>query len=98
MVHFHVEVLLLATIHKWRIRLQMPKYVQLVEQDNTLLIDLEHFKSIQLLLTSVKNKKKCILEEFLFTEETIVNRKNEKFTNECIMTLYNQEKLNQINL
>jgi hypothetical protein len=92
MAHYDNEVLLLSAIEKWRKLFQVPKYVQLVEGDNTLLIDLEHFYSIQLLLASIKNKKQCVLEEFLFTEDTIVNRKSERFTNECIITLYNQEK------
>jgi hypothetical protein len=98
MTHYDNEVLLLSAIEKWRKLFQVPKDVQLVEGDNTLLIDLEHFDSIQLLLASIKNKKQCLLEEFLFKEATIVNRKNEKFTNECIITLYNQEKINQIHL
>jgi hypothetical protein len=98
LIDYHNEALLLVAIQKWRLRFQVPKFVQLVEKDNTLLIDLTHFDSVQLLLATIKNKKQCTLEEFLFTEETVVNRKNERFTNECIITLYNQEKLNQLHL
>jgi hypothetical protein len=92
MTHYDNEVLLLSAIEKWRKLFKVPKYVQLIEGDNALLIDLEHFDSIQLLLASIKNKKQCVLEEFLFTDVTIVNRKSERFTNECIITLYKQEK------
>jgi len=93
MVHYSDETSILASIQEWRKRFQVPKYVQLVEHDNTLLIDLESFISLQLLLSTLKNTKQCLLEEFLFTEETIVNREQERFTNECIIALYNNEKL-----
>ena len=93
MVHYSDELSILASIQEWRKRFQVPKYVQLVEHDNTLLIDLESFKSLQLLLSTIKNKMQCVLEEFLFTDETIVNKKNERFSNECIMVLHNNEKL-----
>jgi hypothetical protein len=92
MTHYDNEVLLFSAIEKWRKLFKVPKYVQLIEGDNALLIDLEHFNSIQLLLASIKNKKQCVLEEFLFTDGTIVNRKSERFTNECIITLYKKEK------
>ncbi len=98
MINYHDKELLLASVQKWRMCFQIPKYVQLVEQDNTLLIDLEHFNSIQLLLATIKNNKHSLLEEFLHAEKTVVSRKNESFTNECIITLYNQEKSNQKNI
>jgi len=84
---------LLRLIEKWRINFKIPRYVQLVESDNTLLIDLENCENIRLLLNTVKNKEKCILKEFLFTEDTVVKRGYERFTNECIITLYNKQKL-----
>ncbi len=84
---------LFTFVQKWRHDNQVPKYVQFVEHDNTLLIDLEHYDSIQLLLECIKGKKKGRLEEFLHVADGVVKKDQRHFTNECIITLYNQDKL-----
>ncbi|QVY64620.1 lantibiotic dehydratase family protein [Polaribacter sp. Q13] len=85
---------LLCNINEWRSNNKIPKYVQLKENDNTLLINLENITLIQLLLASVKNKENFILEEFLFTEDAIViNKTQENFANQCIITFFNESKL-----
>ncbi|KAA1242895.1 lantibiotic dehydratase family protein [Aquimarina sp. RZ0] len=84
---------LIEAITSWRIQLQIPKLVQLVDGDNTLLIDLENYNMIRMWLDTVKKRKDFILEEFLFTEECIVKRGNEGFTNQFVISLYNEEKL-----
>lgn len=89
------DKLLLERIVNWKIASGIPKYVQLIEGDIALLIDLEHISSVRLLLNSIKNKEKCELEEFLFNEEAIVKRDKEQFTNEFVFTFYNKEKLNK---
>ncbi|TCI93179.1 lantibiotic dehydratase family protein [Tenacibaculum sp. M341] len=93
-LNYSNKKLLIESISRWRKRFHVPKYVQLVQSDNLLLVNLENFNSIQLLLNTIKNQKKCLLEEFLFTEDTVVNRGSKKFTNECMITLYNHDKLN----
>ncbi len=90
---FYKEKQLLKEIRSWRKDIKMPQYVQLVESDNTLLINLENVTSIQLLINTIKNKKKSKLEEFLFTENTVVNNKNGRFSNEFVVSFYNEEKL-----
>ena len=85
---------LLDLISGWRATIQMPQYVQLKEADNTLLINLENTTMLHLLLDSVKRKTQFILEEFLFTEDPIVkNEGNDFFTNQFVVSFYNEEKL-----
>jgi len=86
------DKLLLETVKKWKKRLNVPQFIQLIEGDNTLLINLENLTSIRLLLNTIKNKSKCELEEFLFNDNTIAKRNKEQFTNECILNFYNEEK------
>ncbi|PAM95755.1 hypothetical protein B4N84_06580 [Flavobacterium sp. IR1] len=78
---------------KWRINKDIPKLVNLVEFDNTLLLDLSTETGIQLFLKSTKNKERNILEEFLFTEESIVKDANgDFFCNQFIIPFYKKEK------
>lgn len=85
---------LLDLISAWRAAIQMPQYVQLKEADNTLLINLKNTTMLHLLLDSVKRKTQFIIEEFLFTEKPIVkNEENDFFTNQFVVSFYNEEKL-----
>lgn len=91
------ENALLIEVNEWRNSNQVPQYVQLKEGDNTLLINLEDIRMIQLLLATVKSKSQFILEEFLFVEDTIVkNNNNERFTNQVVVSFYNEAKLKKV--
>jgi hypothetical protein len=75
----------------WRLKRNIPRFVNWVHFDNTLLIDFEKEISIQLFLKSTQNNSKITLEEFLFTEESIVKNKNgEDFTNQIILSFYKE--------
>ena len=87
---------LIRDIDIWKDNLQMPQYVQLINRDNTLLINLQNISSIIMLLHTVKNKKEFILEEFLFTENSPVKSDNKNYTNQFVFSVYNEEKLNHI--
>lgn len=84
---------MLNIVKQWQKRYKVPNYVQLVDYDNTLLINLESTISIKLAFNTIKNKHTCIFEEFLFSTKSIVKQKNKPFTNECIFTFYNQTLL-----
>lgn len=84
----------------WRKSKQMPQYVQLVEGDNTLLINLENVTTIELLLNTVRQRESFVLKEFLFTEETIVAKESvnlansrQGYTNQFVVSFYNEGKL-----
>lgn len=76
----------------WKNKRNLPRYVNQVQYDNTLLLDLEREIGIKLFLKSVKTINKIILEEFLFTEDCIVkNTIDEGFTNQVIVSFYNEK-------
>lgn len=77
----------------WRINKGIPRFVNWINSDNTLLLDFQTEIGIQLFLKSTQNKDKIILEEFLFTEgEPIVkNSKEEGFTNQFIISFYKEQ-------
>lgn len=63
----------MKNLSKWQSFLQLPDQVELVEGDNKLLIHLKNKTSVMMLLHTIKNKKRFILEEFLFKEHGIAN-------------------------
>ena len=87
---------LVAKVTEWRNQHNMPQMVQLVDNDNTLLIDLNNELSIQMWLDTVKKRSQFTLEEFLFTEDAVVKRGDEGFTNQMVFCYYNQQKLEYI--
>ena len=72
----------------WKKKHQLPQFIQLVEGDNTLLINLENITTFHMLLQSIKNKTNIILEEFLFTENTVVKNETGNFTNQIVIAFY----------
>lgn len=75
----------------WRNGKQLPKYVNWIPSDNTLLLDLEQLVCIELFLKSVEKYSKIVLEEFLFSEDTVVkNSEGLGFTNQFILSYYKQ--------
>lgn len=87
----------LNSINIWRKKIKLPRYAELVERDNTLLIDFQNLDSMTMLFDSIKNKKTFLLQEFLFKEEGIVKRTEQTFCNQFVVSVYNQEKLNLFN-
>ena len=82
---------LLAAVHKWRLNLKMPSYVELVESDNTLLINLENATCIAMLLDSVKGKKQFLLKEFLFADASVVSSDAGDYTNQVVFSFFKDE-------
>lgn len=70
---------------EWKI----PRYINLIEGDNELLIDLENKRSINIMHDIISKKEKISFEEFLFSDENqIVKRGNSNFTNQIIISIY----------
>lgn len=93
---------IVEAVSAWKTKLNMPNLVQLVDGDNTLLINLKNSNSIEMWLDTIKNKKTCILEEFVFADEIdskkqsgIVRQAENNYTNQFVISLYNEEKLKQ---
>lgn len=91
-----------SDVTTWRLKYNIPKLIQLIDGDNTLLINLENNNSIGMWLDTIKKRKTCILEEFLFAEEgfsnnqlSVVQEGSMSYTNQFVISLYNQERLEQ---
>lgn len=76
----------------WRASKKIPRFVNWVNSDNTLLLDFQTEIGIRLFLMSTKNRDKIILEEFLFTEESITkNATGENFSNQFIFSFFKEQ-------
>ncbi|CAL2081156.1 lantibiotic dehydratase family protein [Tenacibaculum sp. 190524A02b] len=90
------EEKLLEETLKFRNKLKIPRYVQYSKKDNSLLIDFQNIESIKLLLNSIKNKQKFRLNEFLFTNESVVKHKGKQFVNEFVFTFFKEKNLKAV--
>jgi hypothetical protein len=76
----------------WRNLREVPQYVNWTNGDNTLLLDLDKEISVTMFINSVKNLDKVILEEFLFTQESVVkNEFGNNYTNQFILSFYKEQ-------
>lgn len=72
---------LMIEIKNWRKKRQIPKWIQWLKSDNTLLINLENNDLVMMWFSSIKNEKIVLIEEFLKNE-------NSDFTNQYIFSIY----------
>ena len=87
---------LLNEIERFRKLKKIPPLVVLSENDNELLINFENLTSVKMLLDTVNKKNNFILKEFLHAEKgNIQDTNNEYYTNEVILSFYNNKKLNK---
>jgi len=77
---------------KWRLERNIPRFTNWIDSDNTLLFDFESPICIELFLKSLKQKEEFFLEEFLFTEKSIVeNSRGDYFSNQIILSYYKEK-------
>lgn len=78
-----------ADFKLWKAAKKIPQYVNLVAGDNTLLLDLNVEIGITLLLKTIKPNSRIILDEFLFSDNSIVKDINSNsFANQFILSYY----------
>lgn len=82
-----------VNIKEWQQKLKLPKFVELIDGDNRLLINLENKSSVNMLFHTIKNRTQFILEEFLFSTKSIVKGENGSYCNQFVISFYNEEKL-----
>jgi len=87
----------LQVINAWRKELNIPAQVILADGDNELLINFEDEQSVNMLLSSIKKRDRFVLEEFLFSEQTlfIKDKNNNGYVNECIALLVKDKAASQ---
>lgn len=73
----------------WKQVRKIPQYVNLVNGDNTLLLDLNLEIGITLFLKTIKPNSKIILEEFLFEDNSVVKDvDSSSFANQFILSFF----------
>nr|WP_315032761.1 lantibiotic dehydratase family protein [uncultured Chryseobacterium sp.] len=72
---------LLSELKNWRLKRRIPIWVQWVESDNTLTLNLENYTLATLFIQTIKKKKAIMIEEFLFNEK-------EDFKHEYVFPMY----------
>ena len=77
-------------VTRWRKQWNMPALVVLADGDNELLIDLENKFSVRILIHTIRNRDRIILEEFLWGPSglPINNPNGQGYTNEFIAILH----------
>ncbi|MEZ7497832.1 lantibiotic dehydratase family protein [Flavobacterium sp. Arc3] len=63
------------------------RYVSLIDDDNTLLINLENDTCVEMLVEAVKNKTQFVLEEFLFPSSKVITGNSGCYANQFIVGL-----------
>ena len=82
-----------VAISKWQVSLQLPDEVELIEGDNKLLISFKNKTSVNMLLHTVKNRTRFILEEFLFNRPGIVkDGEGNSYCNQFVITHFNNRR------
>ncbi|MFD0862874.1 lantibiotic dehydratase family protein [Sungkyunkwania multivorans] len=80
---------ILKAVQHWQQESQLPQHVQLADNDNTLLINLHNVSSIKMLLHTVKQRKRFVLKEFLFSENSPVkDEQGNYYANELVIGFY----------
>lgn len=82
--------LLTATI-KLRERYKLPRYVNLIDGDNKLFVDLENLHSLRAFITVLPNRKQLLLEEAGIGNSPVVDKENCTYSNECIVSFFNSK-------
>lgn len=83
------DLILVEKFDEFIAQYNIPELVYLVEGDNKLLINTSNLSIIKMLLSLIKGKSFFILEEFLFSENTICKDSEGKgFVNEFVFSFY----------
>ncbi|GAA0715262.1 hypothetical protein GCM10009430_09480 [Aquimarina litoralis] len=86
----------LEELNKFIADKKLPNFVLLADGDNELLVNTRNITSMKMLLNTIKKRSKFKLKEFLHTEDSIVKSGDKAFTNQIVVSFYNEKKLKNI--
>ncbi|SEK69564.1 Lantibiotic dehydratase, C terminus [Aquimarina amphilecti] len=75
---------------------KLSRFVLLADGDNELLINTRNTTSMKMLLNTVKKRSTFKLKEFLHSEDSVVKEGENAFTNQIVVSFYNEKKLKNI--
>ncbi|WP_298900862.1 lantibiotic dehydratase family protein [uncultured Psychroserpens sp.] len=93
----HDDTKLNEAISLLRDKLNIPKYVLLVDGDNQLLVNMDNLTSVKMLLNLVRKRSMFQLKEFLLASGSPVKQNSQYCTNQVIVSFFNERKLNNSN-
>ncbi len=87
------DIQLSEEIISFREKLKIPQFAMLADGDNELLLNFENLTSVRMFLDTVEKRTDFTLTEFLFSEDGITKHEKEYYTNQVIVSFFNEEKL-----
>lgn len=72
----------------------VPDMVLLVENDNELFVNINNLTMLTILLETLKNRNSFVLKEFFQTTDSFIKNNTGKFSNEIIISFYNNNNNN----
>lgn len=88
------EVLFRKEIELLREKYDLPEFVLFKEGDNELIVRLMNDCSVRMFIDALGNKKRFQFVEFLHYEAGVIKSPNGYYTNQIVVSFYNEEKLN----
>jgi len=80
-------------VNAFCLKRNLPQFVLLKDGDNELLINMKNSTSVKMLLSTIKKRSNFQLIEFLHSTEAMVNGDQGAYTNQLILSFYNEERL-----
>jgi len=59
--------LLISEVDAWRIERNIPEWIQIIEGDNTYVVNLRNNELLKVFIHSIRNKQEIFIEEFLYS-------------------------------
>ena len=93
-LNFNSEEELMMAVKEWRNDKGIPQYVELVDGDNQLFVDLNNVFHVQMLVSVIKKREAFFLQEFVhFPDQAIVHdEQGNCYTNQVIFAFTKDEK------
>lgn len=84
----YTEIANLTNLNNWRVKRGIPQFIQIVEHDNHLLLNLENLDCVEILKKQCKKNKEIMVLEFLFSPNKGLKINNDFYANEFILFYY----------